>query len=83
MKRLIDEFGSDETVLRAIGRSMHSYSWSGSMTTYYAMYKGPLKSLLDHKTPAVRRWARKALDEIERSIDRERNHDAEWHGDLS
>lgn len=82
MKRLLDTFGANEDVLKMVGSGIHTYSWSGSMTTYYAMYKGPLTALLSHKTPSVRRWARKMLDDVKRSIESERTRDADWGLDL-
>ena len=57
MKRLIDEFGDREDVLKALTRNMHSYGWRGSRADYYALYEAPLELLEQHQHGAVRRWA--------------------------
>jgi hypothetical protein len=80
--RLLDEFGDREDVTNGLTSNLHTYGWSGSVTTYYAMYREPLRPLLQHRTPNVRKWARRTLDEIERDIDAARTHDEEWEAGL-
>jgi hypothetical protein len=55
MKRLLNEFGDREDVLRAITRNMYTFGWTGSRTTYFALYSGPLRELQSHPIGAVRR----------------------------
>ncbi len=78
MARLIDEFGDCKKVLDAIDRNiMHNFSWRGSLTTYYAVYRKPLHTLLDHPKPEVGRWAARMLRRLEQEIENARNHDEE------
>ena len=62
MARLFDEFGDLDEVLRAADRNIFTFSWSGSITDYYALYEAPLITLRDqHPKPKVRRWAKNML----------------------
>jgi hypothetical protein len=40
---------------------MRTFGWTGSRTTYYALYEAPLRSLENHPIGAVRRWAKTML----------------------
>ena len=80
MVRMIREFGDRDDVLQAIGRNMGSYSWSGSLTTYYALYEQPMRGFRDHERPKVRRWARKMLRQLSAHIKEARNEDEEQSG---
>jgi hypothetical protein len=81
-KRLLDEFGEREDVLRKFTQNMHSFGWSGSRTTYYALYDAPLRSLQAHPVAAVRRWAAKMhaafSREIEEAKTEEDEREANW-----
>ena len=77
MARLIDEFGDRKMVLDAIDRNMHTFSWCGSLTTYYTVYRKPLHTLLDHPEPKVGRWAAHMLRRLDKEIENARNHDEE------
>jgi hypothetical protein len=68
-RRLLDEFGDREDVLRGLTRNMHTFGWSGSRTTYYALYDQPLRGLDSHPIPQVRRWARKMLGALQQKIE--------------
>ena len=61
MVRLLDEFGDREGVLQAVLGNMHTFSWSGSLASYFALYEQPLKALRNHPKPKVRRWATATL----------------------
>ncbi len=76
-RRLLDEFGDREDVLRKIEQNMHTFGWMGSLTTYFARYQGPLKSLENHPKGQVRRWAKKMLANVEHHIKEARNDDDE------
>jgi DNA-binding transcriptional regulator YiaG len=82
-KRLLDEFGDRDDVLRRLVGNMHTFGWSGSRTTYYALYESPLRELMKHPTGAVRRWAKTMLDHILAEIQRAKTEDdeqqAEWN----
>ena len=77
VRRLLDEFGDREDVLQQLIANMHSFGWTGSRTTYYALYEQPLRSLEAHPIGAVRRWAKKMLSSFRREIDAARNEDEE------
>ena len=75
--RLLDEFGHCKGVLDAASANIRSFSWSGSLTTYYARYKTAVDSLDRHARPQVARWARRMLAELDNNIDRARHDDEE------
>lgn len=77
MKRLIDEFGDREDVLRKIVQNMHTFGWSGSRTTYYALYEKPLHSLEAHPIGTVRRWAKQMLGHMAAEIQSAKTEDDE------
>lgn len=76
-KRLLDEFGERGDVQSALSSNMHTFGWSGSLTTYFALYEQPIKLLEDHPSRHVRRWGRKMLQNIRRDIEREKDRDDE------
>jgi hypothetical protein len=47
----------------------HGQGWTGSTTTYYALYDAPLRSLENHPIGAVRRWAMTMLGHMTRQIE--------------
>ena len=49
MAWLLDEFGDRDNVRQAIERNIHTFGWSGSMTTYYEHYRQPLTDRLQHR----------------------------------
>ena len=76
--RLLDEFGDRDDVLDAMVVRMHSFGWSGSLTSYFALYEQPLRALLKHPKAKVRRWARRTLRGLSESIKAARDQDDEW-----
>jgi hypothetical protein len=81
-RRLIDEFGGREDVLRAITRNMHSFGWTGSRQPYYAMYLEPFGELVNRPIGAVRRWAARTIAQLESAMsaarDEEEEQNAVW-----
>ena len=77
MARLLDEFGEREDVRRAIENNIHTFGWSGSVSTYFTLYQGPLNGLVDHSNPRVRSWARSLLRYLESAIKKSRDEDEE------
>lgn len=77
MSRLLDEFGHHENVLRAIDRNMGTFTWSGSMATYYSLHRESLGSLRNHPKRQVRRWARATLRRLDTQIQNALDEDAE------
>lgn len=82
LRWLIDEFGERKKVLDAIGNSINSFSWTGSLTRYYGQYIDPISALTDHETATVRRWAHHLIRQlramIEQARDQDSEEDAEW-----
>jgi len=81
--RLLNEFGARDDVHRGLVQNMHTFGWSGSLTTYYALYEQPLRSLADHPIGAVRRWAQITLASMRKQIESAKmeddEQDAEWN----
>ena len=80
MARMLSEFGDRDDMLRVIGRNIGSYTWSGSLTQYYALYEQPIHGLLTHRRQKVRRWAQKILRQLSAHIKEARNEDEERSG---
>jgi DNA-binding transcriptional regulator YiaG len=76
-KRLLNEFGDRSDVLGQLSANMHTYSWSGSRTTYFVMYDAPLRSLATHPIAAVRQWAAKMHMAFCREMAEAKNQDEE------
>jgi hypothetical protein len=83
LMRLLDEFGERDDVRRDLIQNMHTFGWSGSLTTYYALYEQPLRSLSEHPIGAVRRWAQVTLAHMRKQIDSAKMEDdeqeAQWN----
>lgn len=78
-KRLLDEFGDRDDVLKRLVGNMHTFGWSGSLSTYYTLYDAPLRSLMNHPIGAVRRWAKTMLDQMKASAEAAKTEDDEQH----
>ena len=82
MNRLLDEFGDLEDMLRSISRNIETFGWTGSVTTYYALYQAPITALCEHPRRQVRRWARSMLqrlnDAIKNARDEDQEEEARW-----
>lgn len=68
MRRLIDVFGHSRSVLEAISRNMGSFSWAGSASLVFRLYREPLLELQNHTKREVRKWARVELESLDDSI---------------
>ena len=64
-------------MLEAILLRMHTFGWTGSLTSYFALYEKPLRTLLEHPKAKVRRWARRTLRRLSEWIEDARNQDEE------
>jgi hypothetical protein len=69
VKRLLDEFGDREDVLRTLDRNLNTFGWMGSRSNYYALYEEPLRALEHHPIGAVRRWAKRVWYSFSREIE--------------
>jgi len=83
MRRLLDEFGERDDVHRYLVQNMHSFGWTGSLTTYYALYEEPLRSLFEHPIGAARRCAQVTHTHLRKQVEAVRNDDdeqnAQWN----
>ena len=77
MSRLIDEFGERNDVQQEIEANIHSFGWSGSPAIYFQIYDAPIRGLLQHKKPRVRRWAKAMLRRLEEAVQDERKREQE------
>lgn len=77
IQRIVDEFGERDDVQQALVGNMHTFGWSGSLTTYYELYEGPLTALHKHAKAAVRRWSKKMSDSMAKQIARAQDSDDE------
>jgi hypothetical protein len=68
LKRLLDEFGDRDDVLKKVVQNMYTFGWTGSRTTYFALYEQPLRQLEFHPIGAVRRWAKTMLTHMAAEI---------------
>lgn len=78
LRRVVDEFGERADVLRGIESNIGTYNWVGSMVPYYEQFTEPIRELTDHRTPAVRRWARRMTRVLQSKIEDARDEDAEF-----
>ena len=76
-RRLIDEFGEIQEVIRHLSANMGTFSWSGSIVPLLESKKKLFQSLVDHPKEQIRNWATSALGSIDKSIEQERNRDEE------
>lgn len=76
MARLLEEFGDRQDVLDALSSNMGGFFW-GSLADHYAQKVKGLSPLLEHRHSRVRRWMREMVDYYERSIEADRDDDAE------
>ncbi len=61
MIRLIEEFGDCKNVTDAAISSMGTKAWIGTEESWWTPYLQPMKQLLAHPSPTVRRWAKDTL----------------------
>ena len=80
MARILSEFGDRQGVVDAISSSIGSFGWSGSLTTYYAMYERPMRELVTHPHAKVRRWAQRMLGQLSAQVREAHDEDEERSG---
>jgi len=78
-KHLIDNYGQESLVLRALDMRIGCFSWSGSEIPGRTLRRGLYSTLVDHNLYEVRVWARAHCDAYDRNIDRIREREAEYH----
>lgn len=75
--RLINEYGDIKEVLSHLSSNMGTYSWTGSLVPFLESKKELFKQLINHKTEIVREWATSYIGYLDKSIEVEKNRDAE------
>ena len=78
MIRLIEEFGDRKNVTDAAIRSMGTKVWFGTEESLWTPYRQPMKQLLAHSSPTVRRWAKTTLRWMNKAIEDAHVRDEEW-----
>ena len=85
MMRLLNEFGDRDDVRRSLMQNMHTFGWSGSLTTYFSLYEEPLQSLFEHPLGPLRRWAKIAHTQMRHQVESAKRDDdeqeAQWNDD--
>ena len=74
---LIDGFGDSTGMLDALGASLHTFSWAGSLVPFYERLSAVVSPLLSHHCEAVRVWARRIVDGAKERKDKEAERDEE------
>ena len=78
-KRIIDDFGDNESVLSHLSSNMGSYSWTGSVVPLLEAKKEIFKSIENHEIELVSNWATKYLSYADEQIRKEKNRDEEMN----
>jgi hypothetical protein len=74
---LVDEFGDSVEMLDALGASLQTFIWAGSLVPFYERQITVVSPLLTHHRETVRAWARRIVDGARESRDREAQRDEE------
>ena len=78
-RRLIDEFGNIQDVLRNLSSNMGTYSWTGSLVPLLEAKKQLFKSIENHEIQLVSEWATQYLTYADEQIRQEKNRDEEMY----
>ena len=65
---LLEHFGDDERVVRALSANMWTRGWSGSLVPYLESDKAAFEMLLIHENSNVKQWGKKTIDYICKQI---------------
>ena len=77
MTRLLNEFGSIESVQDAVIANMYRCTYVGSMATHFAAYIPVFRSLEAHPNVEVQRWAVRSVRALRNVVEEERRRDEE------
>ena len=77
MSRLIDDFGGRADVQKAFESNLFTTGAVSSLADHYASREAPLEVLQGHRTPAVRRWARRLSRDLRQLIAHKRTDEEE------
>lgn len=74
---ILENFGRNEEVARALSANMGTRGWSGSLVPYLEADKAALLPLNEHRNSNVREWVSNQVSYIDRQIARELDRDSE------
>ena len=74
---LLDKFGDNNDVLRALGSNMGSFSCMGSLVPLYQKQYDAFMKISPHHNPNVERWIQINIEQLKRDIKNERDRDEE------
>lgn len=74
---LLDSYGSDPALLRAMRANLNTFSWAGSMVPFYQRQVEGIASLTTHHLPDVRHWAEEMIMTASQQVSQEMEKDAE------
>lgn len=77
MRLLIDNFGNDESFLKAISGNLNSFIWSGSLIPYYNNQISLMNELSDHPFINTRKWAKDNIHWLKKTIEDIKKHEEE------
>jgi len=66
---LLEYFGDDERVARALSDNLATGGWTGSLVPYLKADKAALSPLIEHKNSNVTRWVKGHISRIEKHIE--------------
>lgn len=75
--KLINKYGKNTKMLDALNANMNSFGWTGSTVPYYRSLITLLSQLKNHQFKEVKSWAKKEIENLERSIKNETIRDHE------
>jgi hypothetical protein len=76
-RMLLDGYGSDTSVLSALGANLNTFSWTGSLVPFYERQIALLRPLHNHPIDAVRVWAERSIADAAQQIKSEHQHEEE------
>ena len=67
-KFLLDKYGDQKELTKAISFNLGNFSWSGNISVYFEDLKTALKELIDHKHKNVRDFAIREISHLDKEI---------------
>ena len=67
---LLDEYGDQKKITKAISFNLGNFSWSGNVTDYFKKIKEALKELINHKHQNVCKFADQEISYLNKEIQR-------------
>lgn len=74
---LLDNYGSNPSVLSALGANINSFSWSGSLVPFFKRQMTVLQPLNKHPIAEVRQWSQRLVESATHQIQKETARDEE------